>query len=281
MSLSASFKPMSRSPIQTSVRVLCTLFFGLTSLSVSANTLISSHDYLEYELPEDLQSQCYESNNCPEIDVKYIKTNQDWLNDMVNKRVNNIVINSKPSDSPIRKADDKKSAQAAIKDFANLQFVELPNDRPWSYQLMVTPEYIGHVTLGERQSFELFEIDSYVFTGGAHGMPYSEYLIFDFHNKTQIRLDDMLIKGKKPKFEALAYDAYKQWVGTIDEDLRSYEQHWPFELSDNVTLTDKGVDIRYPHYAIGPYAYGMPVLSITYDKLDGVFKPKFLPKQRH
>ena len=35
---------------------------------------------------------------------------------------------------------------------------------------MVTPEYLGHVS-----DFELFEINTYVFTGGAHGMTYSEY----------------------------------------------------------------------------------------------------------
>ncbi|MGI9340106.1 MAG: RsiV family protein [Psychrobacter sp.] len=44
-----------------------------------------------------------------------------------------------------------------------------------------------------------------------------------------------------------------------------------------MTLTDKGVDIRYQPYAIGPYAYGMPVLTIAYDNLTGILKPRFLP----
>ena len=138
---------------------------------------------------------------------------------------------------------------------------------------MVTPEYLGHVN-----DFELFEINSYVFTGGAHGMPYSEYLVFDQQTKKQIQLTDMLQPNKKSRFKALAYDAYKDWVKTVDEDAASYEKSWPFTLSENVTLTDKGIDIRYQHYAIGPYAYGMPVLSIPYDKLDGIIKPRFIPK---
>ncbi len=261
---------------QISSSLLC-VFLGLTSLSASADTLISSHNYLEYELPENLQNQCYENNNCPDIDVKYIKTNQDWINSIVNRRINNIVINSKPSESKPSTSFDDKTAKAALDDFAKAQFIEMPDDRPWSYQLMVTPNYIGHVALGQFQDFELFEIDAYVFTGGAHGMPYSEYLIFDPSGKTQINLDDIIISSKKPKFQELVYDAYRQWVRTMDENVRSYEQDWPFFLSNNVTLTDKGLDIRYQHYAIGPYAYGMPVLSVPYSQLRGIVKARFIP----
>jgi len=88
----------------------------------------------------------------------------------------------------------------------------------------------------------------------------------------------MLIKGKKPRFEALAHDAYKAWVKTVADDVSSYEKSWPFMLSDNVTLTETGINIRYQHYSIGPYAYGMPVLSIPYSQLDKVIKPHFIPK---
>lgn len=262
---------------------------GLLSMSLAANasTLISSSEYLEYELPKTVQEQCYEKNNCPEIEVKYLKTNQSWLNDIVNKRVNNIVINSQPSDKPVNKATSSKAAKLAIDDFAKAQFKDLPADVPWSYQLTVKPEYLGHVKLGQTkqsqtkqsqiEDLELFEINTYIFTGGAHGMPFSEYLIFDPSSKKQIKLADMLEVGKKPQFKALAYESYKTWVKSMDENVKNYEQNWPFVLDENVTLTDKGIDIRYQHYAIGPYAYGMPILSIPYNKLNGVIKARFLP----
>lgn len=258
--------------------MLCGLLLGCVSLQASADTLISDHTYLNYELPKDLQNHCLQTNNCPDIDIKYIKTNQGWIDNIVNKRINNIVINSNLSESKPSNNNDTKSAKAALDEFARAQFIDLPADRPWSYQLTVTPRYIGHITLGQPQDFELFEIDSYVFTGGAHGMPFSEYLIFDPNNQTQVNLDDMLIKDKKNAFKAKAYEAYKAWVKTLDDDVNTYEQNWPFMLSDNVTLTDKGIDIRYQHYSIGPYAYGMPVLSIPYSQLQGVIKPRFILK---
>ena len=271
------------------VKPLLTVVIGSAfTVHANAGTLISSTDYLEYELPQRIQDKCYEQNNCPKIEVKHLKTNHDWINSIVNARVNNIVINSKPSESAISKATSTKAAKLAIDNFSEAQFIDMPANIPWSYELMVTPEYLGHIKLGhvklnrakldQNEDIELFEIDSYIFTGGAHGMPLSEYLIFDPNTKTQVKLGDMLEQGKKPRFEALAYGAYKAWVKTVDNDVNSYEKNWPFTLSDNVTLTDKGLDIRYQHYAIGPYAYGMPTLSIPYNHLNGIIKPRFLPK---
>ena len=272
----SSLTHLSHSVARLSVPLSAGLLLGLTSFSVSADTLISNTYALDYELPKKVQDSCLEKDNCPDIDVRYIQTNQDWVDDIVNARVNNIAINSKPSEDAPSERSDKNSVKTAIDDFAQAQFVNMPEGSSWGYQLMVTPRYIGHIAPQSSPDLELFEIDSYVFTGGAHGMPYSEYLILDPSTKTKVTLDDMLISGKKPQFKAQAYKAYQTWVKSVDDDVKSYEKNWPFVLSDNITLTDKGVDIRYQHYAIGPYAYGMPVLSIPYASLKGVFKPKFI-----
>jgi len=251
------------------------VLLGATSLSVSASTLISSSDYLDYELPKTVQDSCSERQNCPEIEVKYLKTNHRWINDITNTRIDNLVVNSQPSESAVsKKSSSAKDVKTAIDTFTKSQFADdMPTSSSWSYTLTVTPDYLGHI-----DNFELFEINSYVFTGGAHGMPYSEYLIFDPSTKKQVQLVDMLQKGQKSRFEAQAYAAYKTWVKTVDQDVSSYEKNWPFTPSDNVTLTDKGIDIRYQHYSIGPYAYGMPILSIPYDKLRGIIKPHFFSK---
>lgn len=248
------------------------LLMGAASLSANAGSLISSTEYLDYQLPEKIQKICTERDNCPDIEVKYLKSNHSWIDNTVNARIDALVVNSKPSESGARVVKTPDDVKAALDEFVTSQFAEVPADSVFVYSLMVTPEYLGHVN-----DFELFEIHSYVFTGGAHGMPYSEYLIFDQQTKKTIQLADMLQPNKKSRFNALAYSAYKEWVKTVDEDVASYEKSWPFTLSDNVTLTDQSIDIRYQHYSIGPYAYGMPVLSIPYSQLQGVIKPQFLP----
>lgn len=248
--------------------------FSLASLSANASTLISSTAYLDYELPKSVQDSCSAQQNCPEIEVKHLKTNHEWINDITNKRINELVVDNQPHEAISNTTNSSvKDVKMAIDKFTQAQFTDMPDGNSWGYSLMVTPDYLGHVG-----DFETFEINAYVFTGGAHGASYSEYLIFDPSTKRQVGLADMLQTSKKPRFEALAYNAYKAWVKTLDTDLGSYEKNWPFTLSNNVTLTDKGIDIRYQQYAIGPYVYGMPVLSIPYNKLHGTIKPHYIAK---
>ncbi|MGO2386993.1 MAG: RsiV family protein [Psychrobacter sp.] len=273
-SISAGLRSIKASQRRSIAMLAGSLVLGAVSMSVNAGSFISSTEYLPYQLPSDIQETCGKRDNCPEIEVKYLKSSQSWIDETVNARIDNIVVNSQMTESaPIKGKSSEKEVTAALDSFVNSQFQDMPDDVSWGYNLMVAPNYLGHV-----DDFELFEVSSYVYTGGAHGMPYSEYLVFDPSTKKQVTLDDMLISGKKPRFEALAYDAYKTWVKTVAEDVSSYEKNWPFTLSSNVTLTDTGISIRYQHYSIGPYAYGMPVLNIPYSKLDKVIKPHFIPK---
>ena len=257
-------------------RIAGGFLLGTVAVSANAGSLINSTDYLQYALSDRIYKICAERDNCPEIEVEYLSSNHDWINKAVNARVNNVVVNSQPSESkPVTEMSDTKQAKMSIDAFVNAQFESMSDYDSLPYTLMVTPEYIGHV-----DNFELFEINAYTFTGGAHGMPFSEYLVFDTQTKRQVVLSDMIVSGKQSTFEALAYEAYKEWVGTVDEEVKNYEKDWPFFLSDNVTLSDKGVDIRYQHYDIGSYAYGMPALSISYSKLKGVLDPYFMPKPK-
>lgn len=270
-----TYLPLMKASQRRPMAVLTgSLLLSVASMSVNAGSFISSTEYLPYQLPKDIQEMCGEQDNCPEIEVRYLDSSLNWINEITNARINDVVVNSQASESsPIASKSSAAEVTAAIDSFANSQFQDMPEGSTWAYNLMVTPNYLGHV-----DDFELFEISSYFYTGGAHGMPYSEYLTFDSSTKKQVMLDDMLVSGKKPRFEALAYDAYKEWVKTVADDVSDYEKGWPFTLSDNLTLTDKGISLRYQHYSIAPYAYGMPELNIPYSKLEGVIKPHFIPK---
>ena len=63
-------------------------------------------------------------------------------------------------------------------------------------------------------------------------MYYQLLTLMIYFNKKQITLEDMLQAGKKPRFKALAYDAYKTWVKTVDPDVSSYEKNWPFQTDE-------------------------------------------------
>lgn len=137
--------------------------------------------------------------------------------------------------------------------------------------LLLQPHYLGHIG-----DLELFEVRSYLYLGGAHGMPYTEYVMLDSNNKRRLTLDNLLIAAAKPKFEVLVYDAYKNWIKDHSDDVAEYEKSWPFSMTDNVALSDQGVVLKYQSYAIAPYAYGQPELVIPYNKLAGILRPQYL-----
>ncbi|WP_201535140.1 RsiV family protein [Psychrobacter ciconiae] len=253
-----------------------TLLLAAVGLGVSqsfAASFVTDFEMLDFTLPKDVVKICQDKDNCPVIEVQHLKSNQRWIDTAVNQRVNNLAINHGISDKAPSRATSDQAAKTALNDFSRAQFQDAPTDAPWAYQLSVTPNYIGHVN-----DIELIRIDSYQFTGGAHGLPYSEHLMFDQKLKRQLKLNDILMTGKKPRFEALAKAAYKKWVSEFYDDIKDYEKSWPFSLTDNVTLTDKGVDIVYQPYAIAPYAAGMPTLSIPYQQLNGILKPQYMVK---
>ena len=250
-------------------------------LTAQASTFIQHTDYLDYELPQSVIKACQDKSNCPEIKIEYLQSNQDWINKIVNGRINALIMTEtdtgEAAQYPVKSSKAKDITAKAIKSkldgFTQAQLTELPPDSSLNYSLAIQPNYMGHVG-----DIEQVEITSYVYLGGAHGMPYTEYVILDGQGKRQLTLDDLLVAHQKPKFKAQAYEAYKKWVKEMDSDLKDYEKNWPFSLTDNVMLTDKGLVLKYQAYDIGPYAFGQPELLVPYSKLSGIIKPQFVSK---
>lgn len=250
------------------------------ALPAQAATLIYDTDYLEYSLPESVSEACLSRNNCPEVNIQYLDSNHAWMNTIVNDLINELATDGRDMSAPasekgVTKARSAASIKASLDEFTQLQLGDLPADSMLHYSIDVQPNYLGHVG-----NFELFEVSSYLYLGGAHGMPYVEYVVLDSQNKRRLDLDDLLIATAKPKFESLAYDAYKDWIKDYADDVAEYEKSWPFSMTENVSLNDKGVVLKYQSYAIAPYAYGQPELVIPYNKLAGVLRPQYLSAHR-
>lgn len=260
------FKKMSATLLVASIAAI--------NLSANANSFIYATDYLEYQLPDEVMDICQQRDNCPEISVEYMHSNHAWMNDIINKRINDIIVDI-PSDSNQAVPNDTDSMiKMTLDNFAKSQLQELPADSGLHYSIDVTPRYIGHIG-----DIELFEINSYLYLGGAHGMPYSEYVMLDAQKHRKINVTDLIADKDMAQYRALVYAAYKQWVADINDDemdAANYENSWPFIMSDNILLTDKGIDIVYQPYAIAPYAYGMPTLSLSYEQLDGIINPRYI-----
>jgi hypothetical protein len=124
----------------------------------------------------------------------------------------------------------------------------------------------------------LLQLSSYLFTGGAHGMPGRRLLDYDLAAQKALSLKDLIEPGTEPDFWRLAEQAHARWLQTngFNKDAQFLE-NWPFEQTDQVGLTHDGLQLLYGVTTLGPYSVGHPVLTIPYSDLRGVLRKQYFP----
>lgn len=129
----------------------------------------------------------------------------------------------------------------------------------------------------QRDYFLSIALEGYYYTGGAHGSAIQRYLNLDRRSQKVLRLDDILLPNQKDTLKALVYQRFVAWVKSneMGSDMAEYEKMWPFQLSEEWTLNDKGLVLVYGQYEIGPYVVGMPEFEVAYSELAGIVKPDY------
>lgn len=287
--ISANFFGASK-PSRTLVsKAIAAITIGLTCASAQAADLtLNETDYLNYQLPAEVSEVCSAHDNCPSVDVRYLNSSQEWLNEWVNERMNEWMLTSNRAmleeyQSPFFNYEDTPALRREIAETFDKVILKsqqaMPADHHGYYDFSFQADYVGHVA-----QFEIIELNSYEYTGGAHGMPMSEYLVFDTNTQRPISLDDLIKSDKQKKFEDLAYTAYKDWVKTFTattDEAKAYEESWPFTMTENFTLDKKGIILKYQAYAIAPYSSGQPTLTIPYKELSDIIEPDAIEKTKY
>lgn len=123
------------------------------------------------------------------------------------------------------------------------------------------------------------ELLSYLYTGGAHGLPGRGFIDFDRRQQKALELPDLLLPGQEQAFWAKAEAAHQRWLGAqefaVDEQ---FKRTWPFQKTRHIALGRRGVLLKYDVYSIAPYSSGHPELVIPYPQLNGILKPQYFPR---
>lgn len=129
-----------------------------------------------------------------------------------------------------------------------------------------------------RQSSALLalQLDTSLYTGGAHGQPATRFLNYDRRSNRLLLLDDVVKDGARPALAALASQAHAAWKKEKGHGDADFARTWPYAETDNFTLTEKGLLLKYQSYAIAPYSEGQPELLIPYEALRDVLKPEWI-----
>ncbi|QIL90353.1 DUF3298 domain-containing protein [Microbulbifer harenosus] len=118
-------------------------------------------------------------------------------------------------------------------------------------------------------------ISSYIYSGGAHGMPVTHWLNWDLAENRQVALADVIAPGAEERFWSLAQTAHKQWMEAQEVDV-DFRENWPFVRSDDFRLTDSGLKLLYGVYTLAPYSMGEIELTLPREKLTGLLREPYL-----
>lgn len=259
----------------------------ISGASVSyANTFMVADKSLE---TKDYYNQC--GDKCPEIRYQLVDTGHVWLDTIINKAVvSNLALNDQ-DDSPTAKrwqafkaiAQPSTTQLTKQLDFAiselvksNLEFRKQTSS-DLNYAVSVEPSYLGHKTLSNGNDLELFAITSEQYLGGAHGMHWTHFYLFDRQKKRQITLNDIVIAKQRPALEELVKAQYQAYLKKNNMNPDEMKDMWTFFLTDNVTFTNRGLTFLYQPYEITPYVMGMPEFTIPYAQLTNLIKADYLP----
>ena len=147
-----------------------------------------------------------------------------------------------------------------------------------------TSEYLQANVLRNQSDLVVVDLVHYIFSGGAHGDTTSQYVNWLPKTNQVASLETMLLPGSMARFDQILREQHQIWLreqsNSID-DVKSFEQTWPFKPSDNAALMPAGLTVTYDRYVIGPGSFGQPSLVIPYSKLTSVLKPEFLKAATH
>jgi hypothetical protein len=262
-------------------------------VEVEQVSLEGENQVLNLDLPE-----C-NGNNCPEIDVERLSSNQPYIDAWVDAEILKL-LQQILSIAPDPKLEQQvaSAAQAASEVQAKIaapvtakttleqqlkpyvgSFLYLDQelkDLSANHQIsvMVKPRILNH-----QGPLATVVLNSSSYLGGAHGSSSQQYANFDLAQSKQILLKDIVLPKQHAALEKAGYAVFKQWVtdSKLAENIGDYEQAWKFHLSDNFYLSQQGLILQYAEYEIGPYVVGLPKLVIAYEDLTGILKPEYLP----
>lgn len=121
----------------------------------------------------------------------------------------------------------------------------------------------------ENKEILTIKLDSYLFTGGAHGYNTTHYLNFDKLNAIELNTED-LFKNTSD------FERYVETKFRLQEDIPSegdinstgfmFETE-SFYLPQNIGYSKEGIQFFYEQYEIASYADGSIIITIPYSEL--------------
>ena len=192
-----------------------------------------------------------------EYSISTIKTNIDWLNDLLWKKL----------------TENEETKNISREQFVARYQTAFEEDKK---EVKETPSFgISHSMwtdfIAQKEKLATFAISFYDYEGGAHGIEGNRYFTIDLTTRHILTLNDLFNEKDLPKVKTLLWEQYnnsnKEYEPVIGAD--------SFSLSNNIYLDSRGVHFIYDVYEIAPYAAGEQDLFLYFGQLEELFKAEF------
>src|SRR5690606_12490211 len=119
-------------------------------------------------------------------------------------------------------------------------------------------------------------IESYIYTGGAHGGSFLSYINWDNQARKQISIYEVLKPGSEDSLRVIAEKIFRRNEGISSTDpLKQYFfEDNKFVLNNNYLFSPEGIKFLYNEYEIKPYSSGRTELLIPYEAIRHLLKPE-------
>jgi len=132
-----------------------------------------------------------------------------------------------------------------------------------------------HIVYNDRHLLS-FCIESYAFTGGAHGLGAQNFTVINTRTGDIVTAGDLFVKNYKSILTPLLTAKLKQMemLGPSDK-LSDKSDFFVDEIvpNDNFYITGNGIGFFYNHYEIAPYSRGFTEIFLTFSELRPALKP--------
>ena len=192
-----------------------------------------------------------------EYSISTIKTNIDWLNDLLWKKL----------------TENEEMKNISREQFVARYQTAFEEDKK---EVKETPSFgISHSMwtdfIAQKEKLATFAISFYDYEGGAHGIEGNRYFTIDLTTRHILTLNDLFNEKDLPKVKTLLWEQYnnsnKEYEPVIGAD--------SFSLSNNIYLDTRGVHFIYDVYEIAPYVAGEQDLFLYFGQLEELFRPEF------
>ncbi|CAM3448019.1 DUF3298 and DUF4163 domain-containing protein [Zobellia roscoffensis] len=203
------------------------------------------------------ETRCSE---CPSVEINIPKALENSkIATSINTAIDEEIIETLNYDDEIETSNIKDAVESFSNGYWELKKLYPEETTNWEAKIEGTISY-------EDPDFLTIELNSYIFTGGAHGYSSQHFLNFD-KNKGK-ELENWEIFKDRQDFEKFAEQKFRDQEhipqeGPINSTGFMFESDM-FYLPENIGFTKDGIKLLYNPYEVASYADGPIVLTLPY-----------------